>query len=67
MPRKISTDLAISHTVTSMPSVSSPSQPGQQLEVEVAEQRVGDDLEQRVDRDEHRRQLSVAAARGRSR
>ncbi len=33
----------------------------QQRQVEVAEERVGDDLEQRVERDEHGRALAVAA------
>jgi hypothetical protein len=59
MPRKISTDLVISQTVTSIPVLSEPTR--EQFEVEVAEQRVRRDLEDGVDGHEHRCQLAVAA------
>ena len=60
MPRKISTVRAISQIPTSKPCVSSPSQPGKTRQVEPAEQRVGDDLEEGVEDDEHGGAFPVA-------
>ena len=61
MPRKISTVRAISQIETWKPCVSRPSQPGRRVEVEVAEERVRGELEDRVQHDEHGRRLPVAA------
>ena len=61
MPRNTSTTLAISHIDTSSASVSRPSQPGSTLEVEPSEHRERSDLEQRVDRHQHGRQLAITA------
>jgi len=54
------TDLAICQMPMSMPLVSSPSQPGR-TSVEVAEQGEHEHLDERVDRDEDRGDLTVAA------
>ena len=51
---------ATSQIPTSNPCVSKPSQPGSSGQVEVAEERVGGDLEKGVEDDEHRRALPVA-------
>ena len=61
MPRKISTDFAICHGETSMVVCSRPSQPGRTDEVEPAEDGEHDDLEHRVDRDQHGGGFAVAA------